>query len=228
MTLTPGRRESAAMVPSLEPLSTTTMGGASGSSPSWPTDRRASSRRSRVIITTVTAGSSDRRCDDSRPPSISTAPQMRVASTPSPASYPPDVRSNFGGLSYDACTTRWQTTSGIAEVVEWSRGPRGGAPGQIRTGDARLRSPALYPLSYEGGVRCPSLAAGQGWIGTESRAGSVAVELIVSLLPGTLTERHRESTVSMTSATLCPDLNVQPTGDSAKEMCFVARASLTV
>ena len=26
-----------------------------------------------------------------------------------------------------------------------------GAPGQIRTGDARLRSPALYPLSYEGG-----------------------------------------------------------------------------
>jgi hypothetical protein len=26
-----------------------------------------------------------------------------------------------------------------------------GAPGRIRTGDARLRSPALYPLSYEGG-----------------------------------------------------------------------------
>jgi hypothetical protein len=31
-------------------------------------------------------------------------------------------------------------------------GGREGAPGRIRTGDARLRSPALYPLSYEGGV----------------------------------------------------------------------------
>ena len=30
-------------------------------------------------------------------------------------------------------------------------GASSGAPGQIRTGDARLRSPALYPLSYEGG-----------------------------------------------------------------------------
>ena len=28
-----------------------------------------------------------------------------------------------------------------------------GAPGRIRTCDARLRSPALYPLSYEGGDR---------------------------------------------------------------------------
>ena len=27
-----------------------------------------------------------------------------------------------------------------------------GAPGRIRTCDARLRSPALYPLSYEGGA----------------------------------------------------------------------------
>ena len=29
-------------------------------------------------------------------------------------------------------------------------GPCSGAPGRIRTCDARLRSPALYPLSYEG------------------------------------------------------------------------------
>src|SRR6185295_7855446 len=33
-----------------------------------------------------------------------------------------------------------------------------GAPGRIRTCDARLRSPALYPLSYEGGAAgtCPT------------------------------------------------------------------------
>jgi hypothetical protein len=34
------------------------------------------------------------------------------------------------------------------------------APGQSRTGDARLRSPALYPLSYEGGD-----AAGPDYLG---------------------------------------------------------------
>jgi cyclic pyranopterin monophosphate synthase len=37
-------------------------------------------------------------------------------------------------------------------------GPCSGAPGRIRTCDARLRSPALYPLSYEGS------AAGSMWL----------------------------------------------------------------
>ena len=38
-------------------------------------------------------------------------------------------------------------------------GPSSGAPGRIRTCDARLRSPALYPLSYEGSAAgaCPLL-----------------------------------------------------------------------
>jgi cyclic pyranopterin phosphate synthase len=37
-----------------------------------------------------------------------------------------------------------------------------GAPGRIRTCDARLRSPALYPLSYEGGATraCPNSGCG--------------------------------------------------------------------
>src|SRR6266702_8052643 len=36
--------------------------------------------------------------------------------------------------------------------IEVAREPNfWGAPGRIRTCDARLRSPALYPLSYEGG-----------------------------------------------------------------------------
>jgi hypothetical protein len=41
-------------------------------------------------------------------------------------------------------------------------GPSSGAPGRIRTCDARLRSPALYPLSYEGGAAgaCPNSGCG--------------------------------------------------------------------
>src|SRR3954462_1294371 len=54
----------------------------------------------------------------------------------------------------------WTITGNVDRIV-WSgqqakvlaeRSTDMGAPGQIRTGDARLRSPALYPLSYEGGV----------------------------------------------------------------------------
>ena len=41
-------------------------------------------------------------------------------------------------------------------------GPSSGAPGRIRTCDARLRSPALYPLSYEGSAAgaCPYSGCG--------------------------------------------------------------------
>jgi hypothetical protein len=53
-----------------------------------------------------------------------------------------------------------------------------GAPGRIRTCDARLRSPALYPLSYEGGD-C-NATQNMGWI---ARAGSVVVCLALPI-PG--------------------------------------------
>jgi hypothetical protein len=48
------------------------------------------------------------------------------------------------------------STTGALQPSKY--GTSSGAPGRIRTCDARLRSPALYPLSYEGGAAgaCPT------------------------------------------------------------------------
>ena len=49
----------------------------------------------------------------------------------------------YGGL--------WRTNPQTADqAIRPSQPPIPGAPGRIRTCDARFRKPTLYPLSYEG------------------------------------------------------------------------------
>jgi hypothetical protein len=63
-----------------------------------------------------------------------------------------------------------RTTGGVIPCVAWpnltsyrlSFALERGAPGRIRTCDARFRKPTLYPLSYEGGAwQKPSLKLSQ-------------------------------------------------------------------
>ena len=67
-----------------------------------------------------------------------------------------EVPSSEGRVSFGGCRTSGTDFRGAAAwlplsemVVEHNQM---GAPGRIRTCDARFRKPTLYPLSYEGGA----------------------------------------------------------------------------
>jgi hypothetical protein len=73
-----------------------------------------------------------------------------------------------------------------------------GAPGRIRTCDARFRKPTLYPLSY--GSRRPTLSAGSGGTG---RYGGVAQ-------PTSLISPPVGSTANHTPPEPCPLMSPGP------------------